>query len=86
MHSCFFPCFFSVISGIAVTEGRKSGQRIPGDFSFNPLKFGKTEASAKDFAWKEIRNCRLAMIAAVGMLMQACTTSTGPIGNLFTPW
>ena len=73
----------SVISGLAVTEGRKSGQRMPGDFSFNPLNMGKSAASAKDLALKEVRNGRLAMIAAVGMLVQACTTSSGAVGNLF---
>jgi hypothetical protein len=72
-----------VISGIATTEGRKSGQRSPGDFNFNPLNMGKSPASARDLALKEVRNGRLAMIAAAGMLVQACTTPEGALGNLF---
>lgn len=72
-----------IFSGIAVTEGRKSGDRAPGEFGFNPLNMGKTEASRKDLALKEVRNGRLAMWAAAGMLMQASTTDEGLLGNLF---
>lgn len=32
----------TVFSGVAITTGRKSGDRAPGDFGFNPLNFGKT--------------------------------------------
>jgi hypothetical protein len=72
-----------VISGVAVTEGRKSGDRAPGDFGFNPLKFGKTEASKKDLALKEVRNGRLAMWAAAGILLQGATSSPGALQSLF---
>ncbi len=72
-----------VLSGIAVTEGRKSGDRAPGEFGFNPLNFGKTPAAAKDFALKEVRNGRLAMFAAAGILLQAATTHEGALENLF---
>jgi len=75
--------FSPVFSGLAITEGRKSGDRAPGEFGFNPLKFGTTEASKKDLALKEVRNGRLAMIAAAGILLQGSTTSTGALGNLF---
>jgi light-harvesting complex I chlorophyll a/b binding protein 1 len=30
-------------SGIATVEGRKSGDRAPGDWGFDPLKFSKDE-------------------------------------------
>ena len=73
----------TVFSGIAVTEGRKSGDRAPGDFGFNPLNFGKTPATAKDLALKEIRNGRLAMWAAAGILLQGATTDSGALENLF---
>ncbi|KAJ1424390.1 fucoxanthin chl a/c light-harvesting protein [Ochromonadaceae sp. CCMP2298] len=78
-----FIGFFEIISGFAVTEGRKSGNRAPGDFSFNPLNMGKTDASAKDLALKEIRNGRLAMWAAAGILLQSATTHEGALANLF---
>jgi len=84
------PIFAAVIflgiaelfSGIAITEGRKSG-RAPGDWGFNPLSFGKTDASKKDLAVKEIRNGRLAMWAAAGMLLQGTVTNAGALENLF---
>jgi light-harvesting complex I chlorophyll a/b binding protein 1 len=71
-----------VIGGLAITEGRKSG-RAPGDYGFNPLSLGKSPASAKDYAVKEIRNGRLAMWAAAGMLLQGTITSDGALENLF---
>ena len=70
-----------IFSGFATTEGQKTGERAPGDFGFNPLKFGKSDATAKDFAVKEIRNGRLAMWAAAGILVQGATTSTGALEN-----
>ena len=70
-----------LVSGYAITEGRKSGERAPGDFAFNPLKLGRTPATAQDFATKEIRNGRLAMWAAAGILVQGATTSTGALEN-----
>lgn len=81
--SFIFIGIIEIFSGIATTEGRKSGDRAPGDFGFNPLNMGKTSESAKDLALKEVRNGRLAMWAAAGMLMQGATTSNGALGNLF---
>ena len=72
-----------VISGVAVTEGRKSGTRAPGEFGFNPLGFGKTAASKKDLAVKEIRNGRLAMWAAAGILAAGQHSNTGALEALF---
>ena len=72
-----------LISGVATTEGRKSGDRAPGDFGFNPLNFGKSDKEKKDLAVKEIRNGRLAMWAAAGMLLQGTTTGEGALQNLF---
>ena len=73
----------SVFSGIAITEGRKSGDRAPGEFGFNPLKFGTTDASKKDLALKEVRNGRLAMWAAAGILFQEAFTSKGALEAIF---
>ena len=82
--SVIFFGMVELISGFAITEGKKSGDRAPGDFGFNPLKLGRTPASAKDYANKEIRNGRLAMWAAAGMLLQGTVTSEGALGNLFS--
>lgn len=60
----------AVFSGIAITEGKKTGDRAPGEFGFNPLGFGKTPATASDLAEKEVANGRLAMWAAAGLLAQ----------------
>jgi light-harvesting complex I chlorophyll a/b binding protein 1 len=70
-----------IVSGIATTEGRKSGDRAPGDFGIKSL--GKTASAVKDYELKEVRNGRLAMFAAAGILLQGATTGTGAIDNLF---
>eukprot|EP00607_Mallomonas_marina_P001475 CAMPEP_0182426434 /NCGR_PEP_ID=MMETSP1167-20130531/12921_1 /TAXON_ID=2988 /ORGANISM="Mallomonas Sp, Strain CCMP3275" /LENGTH=210 /DNA_ID=CAMNT_0024607853 /DNA_START=56 /DNA_END=688 /DNA_ORIENTATION=- len=72
-----------LFSGLAITEGRKSGDRAPGDFSFNPFNLGQSDASKKDLALKEVRNGRLAMWAAAGILMQEATTSKGALEAMF---
>jgi len=72
-----------VFSGLAVTEGKKSGDRAPGDFGFNPLNLGKTPSSYKDLAEKEISNGRLAMWAAAGILLQGSITGAGALENAF---
>ena len=70
-----------LISGVAATEGRKNGDRAPGDFNFNPLNYGKSDKEKKELALKEIRNGRLAMWAAAGLLLQGTTTSGGLLDN-----
>jgi hypothetical protein len=54
-----------VVSGIATTAGRVNGDRKPGEFGFNPLGFGKDEASMRDLELKEVSNGRLAMVSAL---------------------
>lgn len=66
-----------LISGFAITEGRKSGDRAPGDFGFKSM--GKNAAAVKDYELKEIRNGRLAMWAAAGILLQGATNHYGAI-------
>ena len=82
----FFLVFIGIaelFSGIAITEGRKSGDREPGYFGFNPLKFGSKEATYRDLSLKEIKNGRLAMIASAGMLLQSTISSdAGVLDNL----
>jgi len=63
---------------LAINEGRK-GDRAPGYFGFNPLGFGKTDASMKDLAVKEVRNGRLAMWAAAGILLQESSTHSSAL-------
>jgi len=71
-----------LISGVATTEGRKSGDRAPGDFGIKNQ--GKTDAEKMSLALKEIRNGRLAMWAAAGMLLQG--TVTGSDVGLLNGW
>lgn len=71
-----------MISGIATTTGRESGERAPGDFGFDPLKFAKDEKTMKDLQLKEVKNGRLAMWAAAGMVLQGCTTGQGALENM----
>lgn len=68
-----------MVSGFAITEGKKNGDRAPGEFGFNPLGFGKTPASAANLAEKEIANGRLAMWAAAGLLAQESLYSSGAL-------
>ena len=72
--------FELVISGVAVTEGKK-GDRAPGDFGIK--SWGKSDKEKKDYELKEIRNGRLAMWGAAAILMQGLTTDTGALDNLF---
>jgi hypothetical protein len=73
------------ISGIACTTGRESGKRAPGDFGIKDIfgyeKKGEIEKLNK-LKLQEIKNGRLAMWAAVGQIVQGCTTDDGAVGNL----
>ena len=71
-----------MISGIATTTGRESGNRAPGDFGLDPLKIKGTPKWDK-YALNEVKNGRLAMWAAMGELIQGVTTDDGALGNLF---
>lgn len=74
-----FIASIELVSGFATTAGRASGDRAPGDFKFDPCGLaGKDES----LALKEIRNGRLAMIGAAGMILQGCTTHEGAFANL----
>ena len=77
--------FAEAFGGIAVTSGRESGMRAPGDFGLDPLQFKGGDADKfKRLQEQEIANGRLAMFAAAGMLMQGMTTDEGALGNLLT--
>ena len=73
------------ISGIATTSGRESGDREPGDFYLDPLGFRKGDPDAfKRLQVQEIKNGRLAMWAAAGLILQGCTTHQGGIEALMS--
>mmetsp|Transcript_14152 Transcript_14152/g.42315 ORF Transcript_14152/g.42315 Transcript_14152/m.42315 type:complete len:140 (-) Transcript_14152:129-548(-) len=81
--SLVFIGIAELVSGYAITKGRESGKRAPGDYSFDPLNLatlvGKNDS---ELALKEIRNGRLAMLGAAGMILQGCTTHEGALANL----
>ncbi|XP_021758637.1 photosystem I chlorophyll a/b-binding protein 5, chloroplastic-like [Chenopodium quinoa] len=62
----------------------------PGGPLLNPLGLAKDIKNAHDWKLKEIKNGRLAMIAMLGIFVQAYVTHTGPIENLVEhlsdPW
>jgi light-harvesting complex I chlorophyll a/b binding protein 1 len=70
-----------MISGIATTSGRESGQREPGDFGLDPYKAKLNPENFKKLQLNEIKNGRLAMWAAAGEILQGCTTDDGALGN-----
>jgi light-harvesting complex I chlorophyll a/b binding protein 1 len=70
-------------SGIAITKARESGDRAPGDFYLDPLGFAKGDPEKlKRLQTQEIKNGRLAMWAASGLILQGCTTHQGGIEAL----
>ena len=72
-----------MISGIATTTGRESGMREPGNFGFDPLNFkGGDAAKYERLKLSEVKNGRLAMWAAMGLIVQGCTTGHGGLENL----
>jgi len=74
-----------MISGIATTQGRESGERAPGDFGLDPLGYGKGDAAGyARLQAQEIANGRLAMFAAAGEIVQGCSTHQGALENLMT--
>ena len=77
--------FIEMITGIAITTGRESGEREPGNFGLDPLKFASGDAAKYErLKAQEVANGRLAMWAAAGEIMQGMTTSEGAVGNLVT--
>jgi len=72
-----------MVSGIATTTGRENGLREPGDFGLDPLEFAKGDPEKFErLKLQEIKNGRLAMWAAAGLLVQGCTTHQGGIENM----
>jgi hypothetical protein len=67
---------FEIISTKAVVEMLEGSGREPGYFGFDPLKYseGKSDKVKNDFALKELKNGRLAMLAFSGIVTQAVLT------------
>lgn len=72
----------AVISGIATTAGQASGDRAPGDFGIDPLNLANKPERLAKLQLQEIKNGRLAMWAAAGMIMQGVTTNQSALDNL----
>jgi hypothetical protein len=74
----FWTGFFEMVVGLPAMNATIEGNRIPGDFSFDPLGLGK-----KDFArmqLSEIQNGRLAMLALSGFFHHTIITGKGMLG------
>ncbi|XP_047324571.1 photosystem I chlorophyll a/b-binding protein 5, chloroplastic [Impatiens glandulifera] len=72
----------------AALEGLEPG--YPGGPLLNPLGIAKDIKNAHGWKLKEIKNGRLAMVAMLGIFVQASLTHVGPIDNLVyhlsDPW
>ncbi|KAK9166414.1 hypothetical protein Scep_001605 [Stephania cephalantha] len=72
----------------AALEGLEPG--YPGGPLLNPLGLAKDIKNAQEWKLKEIKNGRLAMVAMLGIFVQAYVTHAGPIDNLVAhvsdPW
>lgn len=72
----------------SLLEGLEPG--YPGGPLLNPLGLAKDIENAHEWKLKEIKNGRLAMVAMVGIFVQAYVTHVGPVENLVehlsNPW
>lgn len=62
--------------------GQESGDREPGNFGLDPLNILNNPTKRAKYELNEIKNGRLAMWAAAGMIMQGVTTDGGALDNL----
>jgi Chlorophyll A-B binding protein len=62
---------FELMNGVALYEQGKGSGRIPGEFKFDPLGFGKNPTAFARYQTSEIKNGRLAMLAFAGIVTVA---------------
>ena len=64
---------FELLSAKAIQQMLDGSGRQPGDYGFDPLKLseGKSDDVKADYAQKELKNGRLAMLAFSGIVTQA---------------
>lgn len=62
--------------------GQESGDREPGNFGLDPLNIMSNPQKRAKYELQEVKNGRLAMWAAAGMIMQGVTTDGGALDNL----
>lgn len=68
--------------GLEKYLGGSGDAAYPGGPLFNFLGLGKDEKSMREMKVKEVKNGRLAMMAIVGLFIQALVTGKGPVQNL----
>lgn len=71
-----------IISGIAIEQGKVNG-REPGNYNFDPLGLGKNPKSMERYRLNEVKNGRLAMWGAIGMLVQGTLSDDSALQNLY---
>lgn len=77
-----FICMFEAISCYAVKQMMDGGDRLPGQFYFDPLGLGKDPVTFQKYQANEIMNGRLALIGIGGLLSQEIFTRQGAIDQL----
>jgi len=68
--------------GIEKALAGSGDPKYPGGPFFNLYSMGKTEESLKDLKFKEIKHGRLAMMAMLGIYVQAALTGVSPLQNI----
>jgi hypothetical protein len=71
--------FFEMVAGWPAMMQTLEGDRMPGDFGFDPLGLGKGDKLGRK-QLSEIQNGRLAMLAVSGIVHHTLITGKGPLG------
>jgi hypothetical protein len=70
--------------GLEAVLGGSGDPRYPGGQLFNMFNLGGAPGSSELFEMreKEVKHGRLAMVAWLGFMVQACVTQKGPVQNV----